>query len=86
MGFGLLRNSIAIDVRVMKVLRAAKVTDDEKPPADRATYAALEREVITELALPLKIEPVVVDRTLYQRTEEVIAALANTERTTRQRP
>lgn len=77
MGLGLLRNSIALDARVMRVLREAKLTDEEKAPSDRATYAALEREVIAEIAAPLNIEPVVVDRTLYQRTDEVIAALAS---------
>ncbi len=76
MGFGLLRNSIAFDARVMSVLREAKLTDEEKAPSNRATYAALEREIIAEIATPLNIEPVVVDRTLYQRTAEVIAALA----------
>lgn len=75
MGLGLHRNGIALDARVMKVLRAAGVTLLEKAPSDRKAYAALEQRVIDEVALPLGVEPIVVDRTLYQRTADMIAAL-----------
>lgn len=76
MGLGLHRNSIALDARVMGALRAARVTELKKAPSDREAYNALERMLIDEVAGPLKLEPIVVDRTLYWRNKEVIAALA----------
>jgi hypothetical protein len=75
MGLGLHRNSIALDARVMSALRAAGVTTAKKAPADRKAYQLLERQLIDEVATPLGVEPIVVDRTLYWRSKEVLAAL-----------
>jgi hypothetical protein len=77
MGLGLIRNSIALDRPVVNsnALRAAGVTGLKKAPSDREAYGALEKQVIENVAMPLGQEPVLVDRTLFQRTKAVLAAL-----------
>jgi hypothetical protein len=76
MDYGLCRKTIALDVRVMNILRAAGLTDEEKAPPSRAAYEELEAEIVEQVARPLGFEPVAVDRVLFQRHDEILARLA----------
>jgi len=62
MGTGLLRNSIALDTRVVGALRDAGVVRGDAV----ARYEEVERAVIDNVAVPLGVEPVAVDRAIYQ--------------------
>jgi len=62
MNTGLLRNSIALDTRVVGALRDAGVVRGDAV----ARYDEVEQAVIDNVAVPLGVEPVVVDRAIYQ--------------------
>lgn len=76
MDCGLCRKTIALDVRVMNILRAAGLTDVDKAPPTRAAYEELEAEIVGQVARPLGFEPVTVDRVMFQRHDAIVARLA----------
>ena len=75
MDLGMSIDTIALDSRVMGTLHTAGVTKIKKPTT-QAAYAALEAEVIRELAVATGLKPIEVDRTLYQRSQEIRERLA----------
>ena len=64
-GLGLIRNSIAIDTRVLGALEEAGVVSGQAGARDRR-YQELEQAIIDNVAVPLGLEPARVDRAIYQ--------------------
>ncbi len=77
MELGMHRNSIALDARVMSVLRAAGLSESESAPSKAEVYREIEMAIISNVADPFGLEPVVVDRTMYQRQKEIVTALSS---------
>ncbi|MBO9329612.1 hypothetical protein GHR37_10745 [Achromobacter xylosoxidans] len=72
-GFGLVTDRIALDVRVMGVLRRIVPSFPAKVlPAD---YEKIERYLIENICLPLAIEPARLDQLLFRFQREIIAQL-----------
>jgi len=75
-GVGLIENAIAFDVRIKKILIACGVNVPEDLGTNKATYKALEAELIEKVCKPCGVTGAVLDRVLYQKFKEIIEQFA----------
>lgn len=71
-GFGIVRNSIAIDVRVRKALGHIGIEIDEKKLTDKIYYADVEQALLVHLCGPLQIEGADLDQLLYSKYDIIL--------------
>lgn len=71
-GVGLIENAIAFDIRIKNVLRACGAKLPDGLGSDKATYKALESELIEKVCVPCGVPGAVLDRVLYQKYREIV--------------
>ena len=72
-GFGIIRNSIAIDVRVQKALEHIGIDIDKKRLTDKLYYAEVECALLDHLCKPLGIEGADMDQLLYSKRDSIVS-------------
>ncbi len=82
MGLGLCRSAIALDVRIIGVLKAAGIV--ERAPKGKDEYHLVENALLKNVCGPLHWDGVELDRTLYQRYEEAKLAVVTGQLPTQQ--
>jgi len=71
MGLGLLRDAIALDVRVLNGLKAMGADLAPGVGSDATLYAQLEKELLEEVCRPMKVDGVVLDRIMFQKHNQI---------------
>jgi len=72
MELGLVRNAIALDVRVQNVLQKMGVETPTQIASSPRLYDEIENEILTKICRPLGILGVEFDRMLYQNYNDLI--------------
>lgn len=73
MEMGLVRDPVALDVRVMNILQAVGLPLPEKRvPGDASTYDEIEARVLADICKPLKLTGIEFDRMIYQNYESIM--------------
>jgi len=65
MGLGLVRNAIALDIRVVNILRRIGIDIPEGYATNAKLYAKIEKEILEKICIPLKLIGVQFDRLLF---------------------
>lgn len=73
MELGLVRNTIALDVRVVNILRHIGIDIPKGYENNTKLYAEIEKDIIEKICVPLKLEGVQLDRLLYRSYNEIIS-------------
>lgn len=77
MGIGLVRNAIAIDIRVKTVLENAGITFPEGFEKKPAVYDRIEERILNKICKPLGLKGVQFDRMLFRNYEYIKEDLQN---------
>lgn len=73
MSLGINRNTIAIDIRIQNIFKHHGLTLPNQSGLSRpCVYEAAEKSIIDKICKPLKIEPVMLDRILFQNYENIL--------------
>ena len=72
MGLGLVRDAIALDVRVQKVLEKVCIKLPKGFASQPDIYDEIETDLISKLCKPLKISGIQFDRMIYQNYDEIM--------------
>ncbi|WP_250528412.1 hypothetical protein [Caballeronia sp. GAWG2-1] len=72
-GLGLVTDCIALDSRVMGVVRAIVPGFPEKPTPD--TYDELEQFLVREICAPLQVTPAHLDQLLFRFSDDILSTL-----------
>ena len=74
-GLGLVTNVVALDVRILNILRllGAQIADDVQ--TNPARYRALQDELLTNVCLPIGMTGAAFDRVLFQNYDDIMHVL-----------
>ena len=72
MELGLIRNSIAIDVRIQNILKKMGIEISQDSLSNPLRYEQIQKEIIEKICNPLDISRIAFDRMLYQNYEEIM--------------
>lgn len=72
MGLGILKDGIALDVRLLNILKAFGAEFPKGVEADVRLYAQLEQEILTKVCRPEEVNGVMLDRIMFQRYEDIL--------------
>ena len=70
MELGLVRNAIALDVRVVKNIRHIGIDISEGYENNAKKYAEIEKDILEKVCMPLGLEGIQLDRLLFRSYEE----------------
>lgn len=72
MGQGICTNTIAIDIRIQNIFKSINLTIPDAVLSSPTIYDQVEKEIVTEICSPIKIEPMKFDRILYQNYDSIL--------------
>jgi thermostable 8-oxoguanine DNA glycosylase len=72
MNMGINRNTLALDIRVQNIFKQLGIAFP-KSLSSKSIYNETEREIIEKICIPLKIEPLLFDRILFQNYDSIMA-------------
>jgi hypothetical protein len=73
MELGLVRNAIALDVRVQNVLKKVGIPVPEGLKGNAKLYGKVQDEIIEKICEPLGVSGIEFDRMLYQNYDEIMS-------------
>lgn len=79
MELGLVRNAIALDVRIQNVLKEVGIEIPKGLENSPELYDSIEQDILTQICKPLGLSGIEFDRMLYQNYKEIMEML-NSER------
>ena len=72
MGMGICTNTIAIDIRIQNIFKSVGLRIPTTALNNQSIYDTVEKEIVTKICKPLRIEPVKFDRILYQNYDSIL--------------